>query len=61
MRSKLYYKSSWLKTKTVAKSLVNISNTEFKRNTFIKRSKCCQTDRLDSVLHVFTHRIKCIP
>lgn len=57
MHSRLYHKSAWLKTKTVAKSLVNISHTEFKRNTFIQSFKCCQTDRPFSVLHVFTHRL----
>ena len=57
MHSRLHYKSAWLKTKTAPKFLVNISKTEFKRNTFLQRFKCCQTDRLVSVLHVFTHRL----
>lgn len=57
MHSRLDYKSAWLKTKTAAKSLVKISHAEFKRSTFIQRFKCCQTDRLVSVLHVFTHRL----
>jgi len=57
MHSRLYCKSAWLKTKSAAKSLVNVSHTEFKRNTFIQRFKCCWTDGLVFVLHVFTHRL----